>query len=148
MKNPEKYNQPKLVKLAGGIILDQDSRVLLIHRNTEGLKQWEIPGGKVEEWESGFEAAERELYEELGLEIDVRKRLGDKAFFQNGVNMHYIWYLASIKSGSLKILEPETFDDIRYFSAEDMRSNFDLLSPNVQNFLGMVESNQISLEQA
>ena len=38
----------KKIELAGAIILDKDNRILLIHRNTPELKQWELPGGKLE----------------------------------------------------------------------------------------------------
>ncbi len=34
------------INLAGGILKDNKGRILLIHRNTLKLKQWELPGGK------------------------------------------------------------------------------------------------------
>lgn len=36
------------VELSGAIILDKQNKILLIHRNTKELKQWELPGGKLE----------------------------------------------------------------------------------------------------
>ena len=64
------------MEVAGGILLDTDNRILLIHRNTEKLKQWELPGGKLEKEELPEQAAIRELKEELNIEVDILKYMG------------------------------------------------------------------------
>ncbi|HAT59107.1 MAG TPA: 8-oxo-dGTP diphosphatase MutT [Gammaproteobacteria bacterium] len=59
--------------VAVGVIQDSLGRVLVARRSTQqhqgGL--WEFPGGKVEKGESVRDALCRELYEELGIEVDV-----------------------------------------------------------------------------
>jgi 8-oxo-dGTP pyrophosphatase MutT (NUDIX family) len=52
-------------------VIERDHRLLVcrrpLHKRHGGL--WEFPGGKVREGESDLEAARRELWEELGVEV-------------------------------------------------------------------------------
>jgi len=115
------------IELAGGILLDKDNRILLIHRNTEKLKQWELPGGKLEIEELPEQAAIRELKEELNIEVDILKYIGVKEFEDNGVILKYHWYKCQIKKGVPKLME-DKFDDIKYFDKEELSKNNELSS--------------------
>ncbi len=54
-----------------------DGRLLVIRRGQAPSKgMWSIPGGRVEAGESVSDAARREVQEETGLEIAVRRVLG------------------------------------------------------------------------
>ena len=63
------------LELAGAVILDENKSILLMHRNTRKLKQWELPGGKLEIGEEPEQAAKRELKEELGIDVEVKNLL-------------------------------------------------------------------------
>lgn len=63
-----------LVRAAGGIVLDDAGRVLLVHRPRYG--DWSLPKGKLEEGESWEEAAAREVEEETGLRCVVGAEMG------------------------------------------------------------------------
>ncbi|NQY58329.1 MAG: NUDIX hydrolase [Ilumatobacteraceae bacterium] len=54
---------------AGVVFVDSARRVLLVHPTYKPT--WELPGGAVEDQESPRAAAQREVREELGLEIDI-----------------------------------------------------------------------------
>lgn len=49
--------------------IEHQNHLLLLQRSTTPFK-WAIPGGKVEKDESDFAALQRELFEELGVNID------------------------------------------------------------------------------
>lgn len=131
------------MKLAGCIITDSEERILLLHRNTERYCQWEVPGGKIEEGETPEQTATREVKEELGVGVEVIRKLGRVAFHEADEPMAYTWFLADIESGEPAIMEPETFDDLRYISLDEMRKL--QLSVGAWNFLGMLADKGIKL---
>ena len=65
-----------VVEVAAGVVF-RDGRVLITQRRPEdhlgGL--WEFPGGKRESGETFEKCVQRELNEELGIEVDVREWL-------------------------------------------------------------------------
>ena len=66
-------NQKPIVHVAAAIFTKGD-KVLACrrapHKSSAGF--WEFPGGKVEEGESSFEALEREIKEELGIDCKAK----------------------------------------------------------------------------
>ena len=68
------YLGPKLV---AGAIFELDGRIVLVQRDIEpGYGKWTFPGGFVEQGEVVEAAAEREVREESGLEIEAMGVLG------------------------------------------------------------------------
>lgn len=69
--------QRPITVVAAGILLDSENRYLLGQR-PEGKPYagyWEVPGGKVEKGETVFQALQRELFEELGIQITTSEEL-------------------------------------------------------------------------
>lgn len=54
-----------------GVVLLSKGKVLLIYRKKSGKEYWTIPGGKIEEGESCFSAACREMFEELAISKEI-----------------------------------------------------------------------------
>jgi 8-oxo-dGTP pyrophosphatase MutT (NUDIX family) len=63
----EILKQYKIVDAAGGVILNNKGKVLMIYR----LGKWDLPKGKTEKKESLMETAEREVEEECNIKVDV-----------------------------------------------------------------------------
>lgn len=59
---------------AFGVIFDADDRVLLCHRRD--IDAWNLPGGRVEAGEAPWDAAVREVQEEVGLTTEVVRLTG------------------------------------------------------------------------
>ena len=59
---------PKQIASAGVIFRDAQGRVLLVEP-TYGAETWEIPGGGLDEGESPWAGARREIKEELGFDL-------------------------------------------------------------------------------
>ncbi len=49
---------------AGGVVLNQQGEVLVVNQNNDS---WSLPKGHVDEGETGFDAAMREIHEESGI---------------------------------------------------------------------------------
>jgi 8-oxo-dGTP diphosphatase len=61
------------VEAAGGVVLDDDGRVVLVHRPK--YDDWTLPKGKLDPGESFEEAALREVEEETGLRCRLVREL-------------------------------------------------------------------------
>lgn len=70
------------IHLAGCVSI-QDQKILLLHRQKRGW--YELPGGKVELYETPQNTAIRELHEELCVSVHIVRKL-DEAIF---TNFHY-----------------------------------------------------------
>ena len=99
--------------VVGAAILDREppgARVLVVQRSAPpplaGL--WEFPGGKVEEGESEVEAVVRECREELGVDLEVRERIGGDARTVDG-SMTLRVYLATVASGEVALSEHSAY---------------------------------------
>jgi mutator protein MutT len=132
--------------LAGGIILDKDQKVLLLHRNTKVRQQWEMPGGTGEIGELPTQTTRRELKEELGVDVEIVKNLGMQEITLGQKVYDYYWYLVDILEGMPEVIETDTFDDLKFFSVEELQSMMNELSPNAQNFVKAIVDKKISFE--
>lgn len=66
--------QGKLRLGCSAIIFDENKRVLLTRRTDNG--QWCLPGGAMDSGESAAEACIREVWEETGLRVRVKRLVG------------------------------------------------------------------------
>jgi 8-oxo-dGTP diphosphatase len=118
-----------VVHVAVGVILDEHHNVLITRRSTDAHQGglWEFPGGKVEEGESLQQALQRELLEELGIDIgrttallEVRHDYGDKAVL---LDVHVVWNF----NGEAKGLESQP---LNWVAAGEL-SNYQFPAANV-----------------
>jgi len=121
--------EPLLV--AGALIADADGRMLLIHRKTDEMTWWEVPGGKVEAGEVPWQAAQRELGEELNVTVEMVAEVGTERFDQGELALQYTWYVARVNAGIPTLVERDRFDDLRYFTWDELSALPDA-SPSVR----------------
>ncbi|MGI2328481.1 NUDIX hydrolase [Planococcus sp. YIM B11945] len=90
----------------GSAVLIKDKRVVLIKRVREESTYYVFPGGGIEPGETPEQAAEREAYEELGVEILAKECL---AIVQH--NGTQFFFLAELLSGDIGVGIGEEFTD-------------------------------------
>lgn len=134
--NAKKRPQGRTV-VAGGWVVDEQDRVLLLHRCTPSLTQWETPGGKVERGETPAEAAIRELWEELGVSAVVIDDLGWHDFESGSHRLRYALFKMRIASGRPRAVESQRFDGLDFFQIPTLYSMRSELSPNALNLLSL-----------
>jgi 8-oxo-dGTP diphosphatase len=140
-----KTNSVETKELAGVVIYNEQGELLLIHRNTRYLTQWELPGGKVEEGESVHDTATREALEEISVNVAIGEVIGKASFVGQDILWNYTWLSAEIGDGQEpQIGEPHTFDGLAYFSLDALRNKTSEISPNVANFLKYMDNNSTS----
>ena len=113
--------RPLLVTAA---LIRKDNRILVAQRLPDSRfepNRWEFPGGKVDFGEYPAESLERELEEELGIQVKAGSfyDLISHVYDQNGLKRHVVvlFYLCDIISGV-----PEAIDcqDLKWVTRESM----------------------------
>lgn len=88
---------PKHIVAVGGLVRDTEGRVLMIR---SPRRDWEFPGGQVEEGEDLVTALQREVFEETGVTVSVGKLAG----VYSNVKSHIVMFdfLCEFVSGELQ----------------------------------------------
>ncbi|MGE7880423.1 NUDIX hydrolase [Bacillus sp. NPDC094077] len=89
-----------MIRNRGAAIIVQDGKIALIKRVREDEIYFVFPGGGIEEGETPEEATKREVYEELGVQIEV-KRLITKVKYK-GTEYYYDAHITDEVFGSGK----------------------------------------------
>ena len=95
------------MRIRAGIVLIEDDKVSLIERFRDGNHYFVFPGGGVDEGETPQEAAVREMEEETGLRVTVKRELAKIHF---GLSFQ-IYYLVERVSGKYGTGTGEEFTD-------------------------------------
>ena len=97
---------------------DNKYKILLCHRRDKDL--WNLPGGMVKEFESPWDAAVREVQEEVGLAVTIDALIG--CYFKPATNDLVFMFAATPSDGQLSVLSDEA-DNIKYFSLDSLPKN-------------------------
>ncbi|GAB3023545.1 DNA mismatch repair protein MutT [Nocardioides flavus (ex Wang et al. 2016)] len=123
------------------LLVDESGRVLLIRHEDRvtGLRAWYPVGGGIEGGESLQQAAEREAYEEVGLEAltpGVHVWTRDHTYEYDGrtVDVHEDWLLHRVGHFSpaparLSDHEAATVRGFRWWSSDELRDTADTVFP-------------------
>lgn len=93
-------------------IIESNQKVLVTQRS-EKMKlplKWEFPGGKVEKGETDEDCLIREIYEELNINIVIKKKLKSNTHkYSENKAIELIPFLCEIKDGEIKLTEHANF---------------------------------------
>jgi len=112
----------KLVRAAGGLVRDNDKRVLCIFRRGK----WDLPKGKIDKDEKKMHAALREVREETGLnELIIVRRLENTYHTYTDKHAHILkktyWYeMAAVRPEPLIPQAEEEITKICWFKPEEL----------------------------
>ncbi len=107
------------IGVAVGVVLVRNGKVLLLHRKNR--REWGIPGGKIELNESGEACAVREIKEELGIDIKIKRFI----CVAEKLKPHWVLltYEGEIIRGVPKIMEPEEHEKLAWFDIDNLPEN-------------------------
>jgi 8-oxo-dGTP pyrophosphatase MutT (NUDIX family) len=99
------------------VVTNRSGEVLLVRTGSRG--DWELPGGKVKKHESLPDAAAREVFEECGIRIDVRRLIG-VYFIRSEITHDFVFAAVAKTSGrKLQPAPPETVE-CRFFAPDQL----------------------------
>jgi len=99
-------------------IVDKDGKILMIKRaKKEGDLVWAFPGGKVEDNETKEQACVREVFEETGINVQIKKILGERIHPNTQAKLTY--FLCDYLNGEITILDETEILDIAYKNKEE-----------------------------
>jgi len=120
----QKYDKV-ILNFAGGILADEDGRVLLQLRGDK--KTWAIPGGAMELGETSMQAAVREFYEETGIAVEAKRLLNVYTNFDesypNGDKVQtvvFLYELQALENVDISNFHNEETLRLGFFSKEEI----------------------------
>lgn len=129
-------------------IFDEHRRILLTRRADNG--QWCLPGGRMESGESAAEACEREVFEETGLSVRVKRLVGvyshpdQLVIYPDGNKAHIValHFEAELIGGELRLSNETT--DFGYFTMGEIH-RMDLLGRHKERVIDTLENHREAL---
>ena len=116
----EKDKRMKSIRVSAAVI-HRDGKIFATQRGYGEYKgKWEFPGGKREEGESGEEALEREIREELDSKVKIEKLICTTDYDYPTFHLTMDVYLASLVEGKLTLLEHEDAKWVSLDSIDDL----------------------------
>ncbi len=103
---------------AGVVLFDADGRVLLVHQNY-GHHRWTLPGGMFETGESPADAALREVFEEVGVRVELGALIGAYYVRRAKPGIRFV-FRARIVDDAAPRLSDDELDDIGWFDPNDL----------------------------
>lgn len=100
-----------MIEVAAAVIENEEGKILVAKRKAGKRLAgfWEFPGGKVEEGETPEETLQRELREEMNVEIEVGEYLGENVHYYGDFAIRLIAYRAKVTGGEIKLSDHEEY---------------------------------------
>ena len=108
---------PKHIVATGSLIQNKNNQILLVKTERRG---WEMPGGQVEEGEDLVSALKREVLEEAGVTIQIKKLSAVYSSISQPSKV-IVDFIAGYESGKIKAANE--IQDAQWFSKEDAIKN-------------------------
>ena len=104
------------VRAAGGVVLDGDGLVVLVHRPK--YDDWTLPKGKLDPGETFEEAALREVEEETGLRCRLVRELPSSEYADQKGRSKLVRYWLMEVEADVGFVPSEEVDELRRLEAE------------------------------
>ena len=131
-------DKPETPKVGVGVLIERDGKILMMLRyGSHRADTWAIPGGHLELGETFLEVCQREVMEEVGLEVESVEHMDftNAIFLEEG--LHYVTlYLKATLSDPLaepRIMEPDKTRELKWVLPTELPEP--LFSQNMRGIL-------------
>jgi len=141
MKNETYDWGPGLPIPAASSLIVNEGKILFIQRAKKpGKGKWGFPGGSLKERETSLQAIKREIKEETGLDIEIKRKLGTYLYLNKNSEYSIDCFLAESRNSKLK-LDPREIIDAKWLKPEE-GLNLDLTSTSRQVLIDFLNKNK------
>lgn len=101
----------KPIEVVCGVIW-KENRIFIARKKPEKSLggYWEFPGGKVELGENPKHALERELKEEIGMDVLIVDLMGQNVHFYNEITINLIAYKCEFVTATFQLIDHDEYD--------------------------------------
>ncbi len=102
-------------------VIKKDNQYLIAQRNRNKhfAFHWEFPGGKVDNEETFEIALQREIYEELSIDIIIYKKISSQIHKDDKINVKVHYFLCEHSDGKIILSEHE---DLKWVNKKELSS--------------------------
>ncbi|AKL94815.1 ADP-ribose pyrophosphatase [Clostridium aceticum] len=110
-----------MIEVVAAIIKNQEEEILIAKRKEGKVLAgfWEFPGGKVEEGEEPEISLQRELLEEMNLQIQVEAYYATNIHDYGNIKIKLIAYLAKILMGDMQLKD---HDEVLWIKPQELQN--------------------------
>lgn len=137
-----------MVNVGIGVITKQDKVLLIKRERGDFVGLWGLPGGKVEECEHIDKAIEREIQEELGLDLKFHQLLGTATEIMHDKKATSILYCCELEMDEKQQVSHPEFQ-YKWFSKEELMQSDDIIQSDkvmINNFYYQKKENYLKLD--
>src|SRR3989344_420985 len=124
--NPVSLKDLPLKRLGGAVVYAEDDGDIYLALVHDVFNRWTLPKGKLEEGEGEEEGTVREVKEEIGVDINIKEKLGDNEYIashpEHGkMRKRVTYFLAKAPYQPLKLEDGKGgLDDAQWFKIADI----------------------------
>ncbi len=151
-KNNFNSDPPKLLeeKLGGAVVYRLDGGKIFFAFVHDVFGFWTLSKGRIEENEDIKNAAQREIKEELGLDIEVESELGENEYIASDpergkIRKRVFYFLGQAKQKELKLSDSGGLDGVEWFEAKEVANlrMYDDIRPIIIKAIKILSSQMI-----
>jgi len=111
-------------------LIEKDQRILIARRGRDKrfAWQWEFPGGKIRPDEQPEHCLQREIMEELNLQVRITGHFQTVSYCYEDFSVELLVYWCSIEAGTLHLNEHE---EIKWVTVAEMQ-DYDFVAADLQ----------------
>ena len=111
--------------LGGAVVYARDGEDVYLALVHDVFGRWTLSKGKIEEGENIKESTKREVKEELGVDIEIKEKLGENEYVayhpeKGKTKKHVVYFLAESKFVELVGEKKGGLDDVKWFKLADI----------------------------
>jgi N utilization substance protein B len=119
------YEQMPVERKGGAVVYAHDGDDVYVALVHDVFGHWTLPKGGIEDAESAEEGTVREIRQELGLEAQVRDKLGENEYVASNpekgkIRKHVTYFLMESAFTEIHLEEKGGLDDARWFKLADI----------------------------